>query len=450
MKKIILSIVIALTCFQAPAFAYLDPGTGSMLLSALIGIVATLFFLLKSLYYKLSGGFLSLFGVKIEKKKHGIVFYSEGKSYWRTFKPVLVALDKKGIQATYLTSSEDDEGLKFQSNTIDCKYIGEGNKAYTQLNMLEADVCVMTTPGLDVLQIQRSKGVKHYSHVVHAPTDAGLYKLYSFDYYDSVLCSGQHQIDSLRYLEQLRGTEPKLLTHAGCPYMDVLAQRLDQEKPVVRDIQGLPHVLIAPTWGNNGLLKRFGLSLLQPLAEQGYPITIRPHPQSFVAELELMDDLQSKLSDFANVKWDRSADNFDVLANSDIMISDLSGVIFDYAFVFEKPVITMQFEVNLLGTEANDLPDKVWELNVLDQIGKQISVDELASLPELVKSLTTNANIRQNIVMLRDESLFNYRHSGEVIAQQLIDIQASVNGGEHCITSVSSVADTSNKIDLAS
>ena len=126
------------------------------------------------------------------------------------------------------------------------------------------------------------------------------------------------------------------------------------------------------------------------------------------------------------------------------------SVIFDYAFVFEKPVITMQFEVNLLGTEANDLPDKVWELNVLDQIGKQISVDELALLPELVKSLTTNVNIRQNIVMLRDESLFNYRHSGEVIAQQLIDIQASVNGGEHCITRVSSVADTSNKIDLAS
>ncbi|MCG3865297.1 MULTISPECIES: CDP-glycerol glycerophosphotransferase family protein [unclassified Photobacterium] len=430
MKKIILSIFIALTCFQAPAFAYLDPGTGSMLLSALIGIVATAFFMLKTLYYKLSGGFLSLFGVKLEKKKHGIVFYSEGKSYWRTFKPVLEVLDKKGIQATYLTSSQDDEGLQFQSNTIDCKYIGEGNKAYTQLNMLEADICVMTTPGLDVLQIQRSKGVKHYSHVVHAPTDAGLYKLYSFDYYDSVLCSGQHQVDSLRYLEQLRGTEPKLLTHAGCPYMDVLAERLDKEKPVVRNIKGLPHVLIAPTWGNNGLLKRFGLSLLKPLAEQGYSITIRPHPQSFVAEPELMDELQSKLSDFANVQWDRSADNFDVLANSDIMISDLSGVIFDYAFVFEKPVITMQFEVNLLGTEANDLPNKVWELQVLDKIGKQISVDELNTLPELVQSLTNNTNIHRDIITLRDASLFNYRHSGEIIAQQLINIQANVNGAQ--------------------
>lgn len=428
MKKLFLSIFIALTCFQSPAFAYLDPGTGSMLLSALIGIVATAFFMLKTLYYKLSGGILSLFGVKIEKKKHGIVFYSEGKSYWRTFKPVLEALDKEGVEATYLTSSDDDEALNFQSKNIICKYIGEGNKAYTQLNMLEADVCVMTTPGLDVLQIRRSKGVKHYAHIVHAPTDAGLYKLYSFDYYDSVLCSGQHQINSIRYLEQLRGTLPKLLTHAGCPYMDVLAERLESENNISRDIKALPHVLIAPTWGNNGLLKRFGLSLLMPLAEQGYQITIRPHPQSFIAEPELMKQLQKELSAYANVSWDSSADNFDVLANSDIMISDLSGVIFDYAFVFEKPVITMQFDVNLLGTEANDLPDQVWELQVLNKIGKQISINELNELPELVKSLTSNSIIKQNIIQLRDESLFNYRHSGEIIAKQLIDIQANING----------------------
>ncbi|MCD9557575.1 hypothetical protein GRJ22_14210 [Photobacterium carnosum] len=85
---------------------------------------------------------------------------------------------------------------------------------------------------------------------------------------------------------------------------------------------------------------------------------------------------------------------------------------------------------------------------MLYQMGKQISFDELASLPELVKSLTTNANIRQNIVMLRDESLFNYRNSGEVIAQQLIDIQASVNGGEYSLMNISA-ADVSNKMDLA-
>ena len=43
--------------FASPALAYLDPGTGSMLVSALVGIVATLFFLLKGIYYKGTGFF---------------------------------------------------------------------------------------------------------------------------------------------------------------------------------------------------------------------------------------------------------------------------------------------------------------------------------------------------------------------------------------------------------
>jgi hypothetical protein len=441
-KKIVLSVFVALVCFQEPAYAYLDPATGSMVLSALIGIVGTAYFFLKTFYYRISGALLSLLGIKVKKKAAGIVLYSEGKSYWFTFKPLLEALDKKGVQATYLTSSEDDEGLKFQSATVKSKYIGEGNKAYTHMNMLEADVCVMTTPGLDVLQIRRSKGVKHYAYVVHAPTDVGLYKANSFDFYDSVLCSGQHQINSLRYLEKLRGTEAKLLTRAGVPYMDVLAGRLDSEAKVERDTDGLPHVLVAPTWGNNGLLKRFGLSLLKPLAEKGYPVTIRPHPQSYIEELELIMSLETGLSGYANVAWDRSTDNFEVLANSDIMISDLSGVIFDYAFVFEKPVITLQFEFDPTGLEANDLPERLWELRVLDKIGKQISLDELDAIPEIVKSLSNNPAVSQNIVALREASLFNYRASGEVIAQQLIDIQANTNGESRVIEDAQTVVAT--------
>lgn len=66
--------------------------------------------------------------------------------------------------------------------------------------MLEADVCVLTTPGLDVLQIHRSPGVRHYAHLVHSATDMAIYKLFSFDWFDSVLCSGPHQMRSLRAL----------------------------------------------------------------------------------------------------------------------------------------------------------------------------------------------------------------------------------------------------------
>ena len=66
-------------------FLYIDPGTGSMLFSVLIGAAATLFFLARALILKLK--------VLISGKKDGIqldssfkkfVIYNEGKQYWNT------------------------------------------------------------------------------------------------------------------------------------------------------------------------------------------------------------------------------------------------------------------------------------------------------------------------------------------------------------------------------
>ncbi|MCZ6508833.1 MAG: CDP-glycerol--glycerophosphate glycerophosphotransferase, partial [Acidobacteria bacterium] len=74
--------------------AYLDPGTGSILISALLGLLGTALFYVKTLQYKLKVFVSGLFGVKVASpERYGIVFYSEGKQYWSTFEPVLEALD---------------------------------------------------------------------------------------------------------------------------------------------------------------------------------------------------------------------------------------------------------------------------------------------------------------------------------------------------------------------
>lgn len=422
MNKIVFTLLLFIA-YQPEAYAYLDPGSGSMLLSALIGIIATVFFSMKGAYYKIKSFVLSVFGVKVEKSNHKLVFYSEGGQYWRTFKPVLEALDKKGIEALYLTSSETDEGLSFKSDHISTRYIGEGNRAYTYLNMLEAKVCAMTTPGLDVLQIRRSKGVEHYAYLPHSPIDMGKYKLYSFDCFDSVFLSGEHQEKSIRTLEKLRDFEPKQLIKAGCPYMDELGARLNSEgnQPLDSNEQ-TKTILIAPTWGKNNLLRLFGAQSIQKLLEKGYEVIIRPHPQSYQAEPELLEAIKEELASSKNIKWDNSPDNFDSLLSSDVLISDLSGIVFDYSLVFEKPVITIAFEYDFLGQEANDLPYEVWELSILDKIGKRIKADEFSRIDDVIEEVLTDESKKQELRNLREQSLYNYMQSGEVIADSLVKI----------------------------
>ena len=154
---------------------------------------------------------------------------------------------------------------------------------------------------------------------------------------------------------------------------------------------------------------------------------MRETGQSLMVENDIIENIKTELNAYDNLSWDDNADGFFALNNSDIMISDISGVIFDYAFIFEKPVITIDFDVNLLGLEGNDLPYESWEINMLDKVGKRISSNDMTSLPNLVKELLADNTQTNSLSQLRDENIYNFRKSGEVIAKQLIDIRAGLS-----------------------
>ena len=190
---------------------YIDPGTGSILFSVLVGAAATLFFLLRALVLKLKiilSGKNSSLNPRFKSK---YVIYCEGKQYFNVFNPVIEEFEKNKTELLYLTSAEDDPVFDNSWEYIKADYIGSGNKAYAYLNFISAEVVLMTTPSLDVFQLKRSKTVKHYSHVMHTPADVTTYRLYGLDYFDSVLLTGDYQAADIRFLEDLRGLPKKQL-----------------------------------------------------------------------------------------------------------------------------------------------------------------------------------------------------------------------------------------------
>jgi len=428
-RRIGLVMCLLLTIFSEPAFGYLDPGTGSMLMSALVGLAATILFFLKGLFFKVRSSLPNLFSQRTRPDivKQGLVFYSEDKCYWNTFKPVLDELIRRNQPCTYLTSDAEDPGLLYSSPLITTKFIGSGTKAYSYLKFLEADVCAMTTPGLDVLQIKRSKGVNHYAHLIHAPTDVGTYKPYSFDYFDSIFASGEHQINSIRKLEELRGTPSKVLLRTGCLYYDHLKREL-KDLDTEPESRNRPTVLIAPTWGANGLLKKIGKRVLIPLLQKNWDVILRPHPQSFTSEMAMLDRLGEELKDFPNLVWDRESHGLPSMKRADVMVSDISGVIFDFAYLFNKPIITVKYELNTLGLEAADLPWPPWEVTVLDTLGRQIDEKDLDKIPEIIAQVIDTHDKTNKIHQFRKESVFNFAAAAAPVADGLLQIREKI----HC------------------
>ena len=353
-----------------------------MLFAILIGAIGVARFVLKGAYVKLK--FLFTGGRQTDTGDDTIplVIFSDDKRYWQTFEPVIRELDSRSFDVRYMTASPDDQALKGTYPHLHAEFIGEGNKAFAKLNFLKATILLATTPGLDVYQWKRSRDVRYYVHLPHGANDATTgYRSFGLDFYDAVLLSGEYQETAMRKLEHLRGETEKEAVMVGVPYMDEMVRRLAN----CPELPSHPRtVLVAPTWGASSIFSKYGTAFIDALIRTGYHIILRPHPQSFTADKDLMDSLTAAYPDSDQLEWNRDPDNFEVLRRSDIMISDYSGVIFDFAFVFDKPVICAETEMNVDPLDAWWLGEPLWAVTALPRIGPRLTADRLGDLKVLI------------------------------------------------------------------
>ena len=402
---------------------YIDPGTGSMLFTILISILGAVIYALRNLWVKIK--FMSAGGNFKNTDKSGtpFVIFTDSKRYWSIFKPICDEMEKRGQQLLYLTADANDPMLSEKYENIRAEFAGEGNKTYARMNMLKADIVLSSTPGLDVYQWKRSRDVKWYAHVLHAANDPILYRMFGMDYYDALLLSGEYQIKQVRDLEKIRNLPEKEIRLVGLPHLDALRARLLCTPPLDKHETT---VLLASSWGSNGILSRYGSRIINKLLETNYHIVIRPHPQSFISDKEMLDELMNAYPENDRLEWDRSVDNFDVLHRSDIMISDFSGVIFDYTLVFGKPVISANTSFDNSPYDAWWLENAEWTFPALEKIGQKLTDNNIDSIQEIIDRCLNEDDIRERINKVRGETWVNIGHSVETIADYLIQKRAEL------------------------
>lgn len=428
-------------------YAYLDPGTGSLLLSSVVAIFASLIYFLKGFFYKMKMGGGSRRNLAFLKSKksqnlhisqnlltipqNAITIYAEDKRYYSLFKPIIDALEKLNYPYTYLTGDKADPMLDFQSTIGHIECIGNDNKAFARLNALEADICLMTTPQLNVLQLKRSKATKHYCHILHSLPHIDNYEIFALDYFDSVFVNSPIHTDFIREVESIRHLKAKQVEIVGCPYLDYLAERVKsldstQGAESNKDFTN-PTILVAPSWGREALLSKYGMKLLKPLLETGYNIIIRPHPQSFVSEKAMLDSIRAQTAHFTNLKWDTHIDNIHSMAESHLMIGDFSGVLFDYVALFSKPIITMEFHFNIIGYDLEDTSHKTpWVESALKEISESIAEKDFGDIKRIIDSTLRDSIKASNRAKMK-ELLWHYEgRGGTQSALKLLEIHKGI------------------------
>ena len=423
-KKMLIILLVLIFFNYQPAFAYIDPGTGSMLFSIIVGATATIFFVLNSIFIKIKS--ILFTSKKLSKISAPFVIYSEGKQYWCVFKPVVDEFEKRKIPLIFYTSAKDDFIFDENYKYVKAEFIGKGNSAYFKLAFLNADICLMTTPQLDVLQLKRSKNVKHYSHIFHSIGFSCDYHLYGLDYYDSVLCDADFQIPLIRKIERKRDLPQKELIVVGSTYMDYYEEcrknlKTEEKKEIT--------VLIAPSWGQFNLLYEAGETLLDKLSKTEYKIIIRPHPQSMIVEKPFINKLMKRYEKCEKILWNFDPNNIKVLAETDILISDFSCIMFDYAFLFNKPFIYINTDFNYETTDVADLSEIPWKYNISNIIGREINSKQIKEIDieELISNTINNTDLFNEIQKAKNYAWKNQGQAAKLVVDFLVKKQKELD-----------------------
>lgn len=431
---------------------YIDPGTGSMLFTILLGVLSAGVYFIRGLVLKIKYSVGS--GKRTRDDDENIpefVIFSDHKRYWNIFEPICREMEKRGKEIVYLTASSDDPALKCDLKNVKARFLGEGNKTYAVLNFLKAKIVLSTTPSLDVFQWKRSRDVRYYVHIPHSAGNLSLYRMYGLDYYDAVLTNGDFQEDQVKGLEAIRKMPAKELVRIGVPYLDEMQKRLegrasqdsnkidnsndthncnqhDDQHGIHQDIEKKYTILLAPSWGKSGMLSRFGADILKALKDTGYHIIVRPHPQSFTAEKKMLDELMEEFPDSEDFEWNRDNDNFEVLKKSDLMISDFSGVIFDFALVFGKPVMCTKTDFDLNPYDASWLEGEPWTFSAFPKLGHILTEEGISDIKSLINDSIESDEYKKSREEVRDAMWQHRGHGAEDVADYLIRKSAELDG----------------------
>ena len=128
--------------------------------------------------------------------------------------------------------------------------------------------------------------------------------------------------------------KPKLLFLGFYPKLNYLLK----EKVIKK--KNNKNIIIAPTDFNafpELTMQPYLEEVITKLLKEKYEITYRPHPSN--AKLKKVLDLIKKFDKYQNFKFDISSNYYESYSLSNLMITDISGTAYTYAFLTKNPVI---------------------------------------------------------------------------------------------------------------
>ena len=353
------------------------------------------------------------------------MFYSESNGFYKYYKGIIeYLLENTNITIHYITSDYNDNIFKLEKEYDQIKaYYIEEKKLITLMMKMDADVVVMTMPDLQNYHIKRSYIRKdiEYIYIPHGMDSLNLtMREASMNHYDTVFVTGKHQKEECEKTNKVYNLDKRKIFEWGYSLLDDMTNDYNKNKKTNSKEKT---VLIAPSWQKDNIIDLCLEEILDNVKGEDYKIIVRPHPQHVRHMKEKFDQLKEEYKKYSNIEIQTDFSSNSTVFDADIMITDWSGIAYEYAFTTKKPVIFIDTPMKIMNPEYKKIdvePFNIWARNYL---GKVVKLDETSSIDKVIKDmLKSSKKYNKEIEKLEKDYVYNLGISGEKGAEYIIDV----------------------------
>lgn len=353
--------------------------------------------------------------------KH-LVFYSENTGFYKYYKGIIeYLLEHTNLIIHYITSDPTDAifELAKKEEKIKPYYIAE-KKLITLFMKMEADVVVMTMPDLENFHIKRSyvKDDIEYIFIPHSMDSLNMTMRTScMDHYDTVFCVGPHQKEEIEKNEIAYKTKKKKLIDWGYSLID---EMIEDYNNTPKEQHEQKTIMIAPSWQDDNIVDSCLEEILDELKEDKFKVIVRPHPQHVRHRKEKMESLKLRYKDNDNIVIQTDFSSNSDVFNADLLITDWSGISYEYAYATRKPVLHINTPMKIMNPEYQTIDTVPINILVREEIGCSVDTDKLDTLREKVNDLIDRSDeYYEKIGKFLNDYTYNVGSAGEIGAKYI-------------------------------
>lgn len=336
--------------------------------------------------------FLKVISFRLLTKKQDLIFFCTSYVDEVWIRSTLKKCVEHNLQATLVVISYDksltQKLYKEYGDSVKILVINRGDA----VRFINAKLIVTASSGLQKSFFNKSSKLIHMPHSL-----SSLHAIYpggAFNGYDYLFSVGPYQDDEFK---KLNGNQT---FNVGYGKFDLIK---DQKVKESKD----KTILLAPSWHEGNFFDLVGSDLLKMLLENKYNVVLRPHPSHFISPNSHIQKAFNIYKDNSYFTLEDSTQGFDSFYKADLMISDFSGVAFEFAYSRLNPVLFIESKYKVLNKAWKDLKIEPFEFYARKECGV-IAEPNISSISAALKKVTPSKKWRESIIDSRSKNIYNF------------------------------------------